>query len=28
VALPADLAPGEWRWLAEAELTALQDKKG
>ncbi|MBU9403523.1 16S rRNA pseudouridine(516) synthase, partial [Burkholderia multivorans] len=24
-ALPADLAPGAWRWLGEAELVALRN---
>ena len=26
VALPADLAPGQWRWLSAAELVAVQTK--
>lgn len=25
LALPADLAPGAWRWLGEAELAALRN---
>ena len=24
LALPADLAPGQWRWLDEAQLALLQ----
>ena len=24
LALPADLAPGEWRWLGEDELASLK----
>jgi 16S rRNA pseudouridine516 synthase len=24
--LPADLAPGQWRWLGAAELAACQDR--
>jgi len=24
VELPADLAPGQWRWLSAQELTSLQ----
>lgn len=24
VALPADLAPGQWRWLSESEVAALR----
>ena len=27
VALPADLAPGQWRWLSAAELVAVQAKE-
>jgi len=27
VALPADLAPGQWRWLSAAELQAVQAKE-
>ena len=26
VALPADLAPGQWRWLTESEIAAVQAK--
>ncbi|WP_138516234.1 16S rRNA pseudouridine(516) synthase [Rhodoferax bucti] len=26
VSLPADLAPGQWRWLTEAEIAAVQAK--
>ena len=27
LALPADLAPGQWRWLAPAEVEALRNRK-
>ena len=27
LALPADLAPGQWRWLAPAEVQALRTGK-
>jgi len=26
VSLPDDLAPGQWRWLTEAEIAAVQAK--